>query len=311
MNKMLLFLSLLIIVSIYGTSNTYAQTVKFHYSQSLIFLPIRINNVNLLFLLNTGANTTVIDKSIGDKLQLPVTRETDTVIGTAGKQHVALVKIRTLSIGKTVIKDLVISKRNIGDFIRLNGQKIDGILGTDVLKNYALTIDYNTQKIAFQSAKIPTGTKKSISFDMREGIPRFEVRLNDTLNTFLHFNSGVSLAPSREVHVNISPKQWETLKGLNPFLEHSKYLMGKGVGGGIYLQAVKINRLELNHRVSIFNTYVIIQPKEGYFANDNAIGFFGNNLLEKYGRVSVDFIARQVVLPVNVPAKKKKVVRKR
>ena len=291
----LYLLNVLLLIIALVPCNLNAQTVKFHYSQSLIFLPIRINNVNLLFLLNTGANTTVIDKHIGDKLELPVTREVDTVIGTAGKQPVALVKIRTLAIGKTIMKDLVITKRNIGDFVRLNGQKIDGILGTDVLKNYALTIDYNTQKIAFQNAKIPTGTKKCISFDMREGIPRFEVRLNDTMNTFLHFNSGVSLAPSREVHVNISPKQWETLKGLNPFLEHSKYLMGKGVGGGIYLQAVKINRLELNHRVSIFNTYVIIQPKEGYFQNDNAIGFFGNNLLEKYGRESVDFISRQLV----------------
>jgi hypothetical protein len=224
---------------------------------------------------------------------------------------VALVKIRTLTVGKTVMRDLVITKRNIGDFVRYNGQKIDGILGTDVLKNYALTIDYNTQKIAFQSAKIPTGTKKCISFDMREGIPRLEARINDTLNTFLHFNSGVSLAPSRDVYVNISPKQWETLKGLNPYLEHSKYLTGTGVGGGIYLQAVKVNRLELNHRISLYNAYVIIQPKEGYFENDNAIGFFGNNLLEKYGRVSVDFIARQIVLPVNVANGKKKVARKR
>jgi hypothetical protein len=311
MNRKLFLLFLLLASVIHFPYITKAQTVKFHYSQSLIFLPIRINNANLLFLLNTGANTTVIDKRIGDKLELPVTRETDTVIGTAGKQPVALVKVRTLAIGKTIMRDLVITKRNIGDFVRLNGQKIDGILGTDVLRNYALTIDYNTQKIAFQNAKIPTGTKKCISFDMREGIPRLEVRLNDTLNTFLHFNSGVSLAPSRDVHVNLSPKQWETLKGLHPFLEHSKYLTGQGVGGGVYLQAVKINRLELNHRVSIFNTYVIIQPKEGYFQNDDAIGFFGNNLLEKYGRVSVDFLARQIVLPVNVPKGRQKVVRKR
>jgi hypothetical protein len=284
-----------------------AQTVKFQYSQSLIFVPVRINNLNLLFLLNTGANTSVIDKRIADKLQLPVENEQDTVIGTAGKQPVQFVKIRTLAIGKTLMKDLVVTKRNIGDFLHLNGQKIDGILGTDVLKNYALTIDYQSQKIAFQNAKIPAGRKKTISFDMAEGIPRVEMRLNDTFNTFFHYNSGVSLAPSREVYVNVSPKQWETLKGLCRNMEQGKYLTGQGVGGGVYLQAVKVNCIELNQRQKIFNGYVIIQPKEGYFKQDHAIGFFGNNLLEKYGRVSVDFIARQIVLPVNnpVPAKKK------
>jgi hypothetical protein len=182
-----------------------------------------------------------------------------------------------------------------------------------VLRNYALTIDYNARKIGFQRTKIPAGPKKAISFDMKDGIPRFEVRLNDTFNTFLHYNSGVSLPPGKDVYVNVSLKQWETLRGLNPNLQHSKYLTGKGVGGGIYLQAVKINRLEMNHKVSIYNSYIIIQPKEGYFKEDNAIGFFGNNLLEKYGRVSVDFISRHVVLPLNVSntKAKKKVVRKK
>jgi len=286
------------LLSLIGT----AQTVKFQYSQSLIFIPVRVNNLNLLFLLNTGANTSVIDKRIADKLQLPVVRDKDTVIGTAGKQPVELVKIRSLTIGKSVMQDLVVSKRNIGDFLHLNGQKIDGILGTDVLKNYALTIDYQTQKIAFQNTRIPAGRKKTISFDMSEGIPRVEMRLNDTFNTFFHFNSGVSLAPSREVYVNVSPGQWDELKRVCKNLTQSKYLIGQGVGGGVYLQAVKVNCIELNQRQKIFNGYVIIQPKEGYFKQENAIGFFGNNLLEKYGRVSVDFIARQIVLPVNHPA---------
>jgi len=300
--KRLLFI---ILVSI--ATSAVAQTVKFQYSQSLIFVPVKINELKLLFLLNTGANTTVLDKRIADKLELPVIKETDTVVGTAGKQPVKLVKIRSLSVGNTIIKDLVVSSRGIGDFLMLNGQKIDGILGTDILKNYALTIDYQAQKIAFQSAKIPAGRKKTISFDMAEGIPRVEMRLNDTFNTFFHFNSGVSLTPSREVYVNVSPQQWETIKGRCRNLEQSKYFTGQGVGGGVYLQAVKMNCIELNQRQKIYNGYIIIQPKEGYFKQDKAIGFFGNNLLEKYGRVSVDFIARQIVLPLNnpQPAKKK------
>jgi len=296
---------LLLTILLFSLSSS-AQTIKFQYSQSLIYLPVRINNLNLLFLLNTGANTSVIDKRIAGKLQLPVIKEKDTVVGTAGKQVVELVTIRSLTIGKTVMKDLVVSSRNIGDFLQLNGQKIDGILGTDVLKNYALTIDYQAQKIAFQQAKIPAGRKKTIAFDMSEGIPRVEMRLNDTLNTFFHFNSGVSLMPSKEVYVNVSPGQWTQLKGLCKNMEHSKYFTGQGVGGAVYLQAVKMNCIELNQRQKIYNGYVIIQPKEGYFKEENSIGFFGNNLLEKYGRVSVDFIARQIVLPVNNPAPQKK-----
>lgn len=300
-----LFLLLVLI-----TTTASSQTVKFRYSQSLIFVPVNVNGLKLLFLLNTGANTTVLDKRIADKLELPVIKETDTVIGTAGKQPVALVKVRSLSVGNTVMKDLIVSRRNIGDFITLDGQKVDGILGTDILKNYALTIDYQAQKIAFQRAKIPAGRKKTISFDMTEGIPRVEMRLNDTFNTFFHYNSGVSLISSRDVYVNVSPKQWETIKSLCKNLEQSRYFTGQGVGGGIYLQAVRMSCIELNQRQKIYNGYIIIQPKEGYFKQDNAIGFFGNNLLEKYGRVSIDFITRQIVLPLSNPAPSRKKTRR-
>ena len=182
-----------------------AQTVKFSYYNSLIFIPVKVNNVNLLFLLNTGANATVVDKRIAEKLSLAVTREVDTVTGTAGKEPVTLVMVKTLAIGTTVLKNTVVTKRDLGTFITMDGQKIDGILGTDVLKQFALTIDYNTKRITFQKTTVPAANKKRITFDMRDGIPRFEARLNDTLNTFLHMNTGVSLLPTKEVHVNVSP----------------------------------------------------------------------------------------------------------
>jgi len=311
MRRRLRYLLLLIVVCVLSCGAVGAQTVKFSYYNSLIFIPVKVNNVDLLFLLNTGANATVVDKRIAEKLSLAVTREVDTVTGTAGKEPVTLVMVKSLAIGTTVLKNTVVTKRDLGTFITMDGQKIDGILGTDVLKQFALTIDYNTKRITFQKTKVPAANKKRITFDMRDGIPRFEARLNDTLNTFLHMNTGVSLLPTKEVHVNVSPKQWEELKGLNPHLSPSKYLSGSGVGGGVYLQAVKINKLELNHNINIYNSYIILQPKEGYFKEKNAIGFFGNNLLEKYGRVSVDFLARQILLPMKSPAPTKKTIKRK
>jgi hypothetical protein len=139
------------------------------------------------------------------------------------------------------------------------------------------------------------------------------MRLDDTFNTFVHLNTGVSLIPGKDVYVNVSHRQWEQLKSINPNLLHSKYLTGKGVGGGIYLQAVRVNKIELNHSITIYDGYIIIQPREGYFKDDNAIGFFGNNLLEKYNKVTIDFPGRQVIFPINKPAvvQKKKVARRR
>lgn len=280
-------------------SHAHSQTVKFVYENSLIFVPVRINNENLLFLVHTGANTSVIDSRISSKLHLPVVKENDSVTGTAGRQKVALVRIKSLAIGNTVMRDLTVSRREIENFIAANGRRVDGILGTDVLKNYAMTIDFQGKKIAFQSARIPTGRKKTISFDMTEGIPRVEIRLNDTLNTFLHFNSGSKFDPNSDVYVNLSPLQWESLQQKRQRTAIEKNFVGQGVGGNIFLKAVKLDCIALNRRQKIYNGYAILQPREGYFSDEHSIGFFGNNLLEKYGRVSVDFIARQIVLPVS------------
>lgn len=288
--------TLLLCFSLY---NAHSQTVKFVYENSLIFVPVRINSENLLFLVHTGANTSFIDSRICNKLHLPIVKENDSVTGTAGRQKVALVRIKSLAIGNTIMRDLTVSRREIENFIAANGRRVDGILGTDVLKNYALTIDFQGKKIAFQSAKIPAGRKKTISFDMAEGIPRVEIRLNDTLNTFFHFNSGSKFDPTNEVYVNLSPQQWESLRKKRRSNANEKAFVGQGVGGNIFLKAVKLDCIELNQRQKIFNGYAIIQPPEGYFSDEHSIGFFGNNLLEKYGRVSVDFIARQIVLPVN------------
>jgi ribosomal protein S17E len=41
---------------------------------------------------------------------------------------------------------------------------------------------------------------------------------------------------------------------------------------------------------------IVVQPREGYFLGDEAVGFFGNNLLEKYRKVTVDFTTNKVIL---------------
>jgi hypothetical protein len=285
------------------------STINFEYSQSLIFIKVKIDNKSdLLFLLNTAANTSVIDKRVAEALKLPVVKQLDSVEGTAGKEAVAIVKVRAMQIGKLVMRDMQVTRRNISKYINLRGQKPDGILGTDVLRNFAVIIDYKTYKIAFQQAKIPAGRKKTIGFDMPEGIPRFEILMNDSFSTYVHFNSGVSLAPSKETYINLSPEQWEEIQKHNSTLVPSKYLSGNGVGGNIYLEVIPIRCVELNNRIKLYNAYVILQPKEGYFKKDEAIGFFGNNLFEKFERVSIDFLSRQVVLPQNAASNAQKTV---
>ena len=316
---MVLFLSLLSY-----TGNTSAQSKKaparkpaptvasipVDYSQSLIFIKAKINGgrTNYLFLVNTGANTTVIDKRTAGLLKLPVIRETDSVEGTAGLEYVALCTVKTITAGNATVKNMEVTRRDLSKFVTLNGKKIDGILGTDFLKNFAVSLDFTTKRMVFSPKKTSVAKAKTMPFKMVDGIPRFTARINDTFATFLTYNSGVSMAPSRDAYINVSYEQWQQLRKVNPYIAHSNFVSGVGVGGDVYMQVVKVHDLQVCD-LKVKAPYMVIQSKEGYFKRDDAVGFFGNNLLEKQRKVTVDFLNECIVLegakaPATKPVKK-------
>ncbi|RYD54838.1 MAG: hypothetical protein EOP56_17880 [Sphingobacteriales bacterium] len=286
-----------------GIEVALAQTpMSFEYHQSLIFVKARINGsrTNYLFLLNTGANRTVVDKQIADLLKIPVKKGKDSVIGTAGKESVSICKLRSLQVGDATEHNMVVTCRALQNVMMVNGRKVDGILGTDFLKHYAVAIDFSKLKLTFNSNKPVSRT--SIPFQMHDGIPKFVVKLDDTLTTTLHYNSGVSMATSRYTYVNISRAQFNRLKSINPYMKHNSYISGRGVGGDVNLQVLKINRMELNG-YAIRHPYLILQPEEGCFKAEDAVGFFGNNLLEKYQSIVIDFPGEKLYFNKVAPKK--------
>ncbi|WP_276131617.1 retropepsin-like aspartic protease [Polluticoccus soli] len=289
-------------------------TVPFQYAQSLIFVKAKINGSRTmyLFLINTGANTTVIDTRTADMLKLPVIREEDTVEGTAGTENVRLHTIKSIDIDKASVKNMEITSRDLSNFVTLNGQKIDGILGTDFLKNFSVTIDFYQKTMAFTNMRAPVGRQKTMPFKIVDGIPRFSVRLNDTFDTYLTYNSAVSMEPSRNNYINVSYSQWQELKRLTPYMNHSNFVAGKGVGGSVYMQVVKISGLRVCE-LDLNSPYMVVQTKEGYFKRDDAVGFFGNNILEKQRKVTIDFLGERIVLQsmFNPASRSKKPVKRR
>ena len=287
----------IVLIAIITPVYLFAQKpVSFIYHQSLIFVRVQVNDKkDLLFLMDTGANTTAVDRSVAELLKLPVIKEADTVIGTAGKEHISICKAKKVQIGSTIVNNLNITSRDLSRFLTPKNEKLKGILGTDFMKKYAITIDYSKRTLVFGKTTTKAPRQKSIAFDMHGGIPRFEARLNDTLTTYLNFNSGVSIASTGEVYINVSHRQWATLKNNDKYLTPYTYMHGDGVGGRVQLPVVKIRSAQFNG-VDVVKPSIVVQPREGYFIGDDAVGFFGNNLMEKYRKVTVDFPKNKVIL---------------
>ncbi len=272
------------------------KPVSFIYHQSLIFVKVKVNEKkDLLFLMDTGANISSIDNATAQLLKLPVLKDGDSVVGTAGKEAIKLCKTKTFQLGGTLLKNMNIHSRDLSRIMTPGYQKLNGILGTDFLKQYVITIDYGKKTLLLTKAKPKVGREKIVHFDMVSGIPRFEARFNDTLTSHVYYNSGVSLLPSRDVYVNVSHKQWSTLKKHDKYLTSYTTMEGDGVGGRIKLPVVKIDHLSLNG-LAVEKPNIVVQPREGYLLSDASIGFFGNNLFEKYRKVTIDFPSKRVIL---------------
>lgn len=301
MKHFLLFIALTCTVLMPASVWAQNDKIPFAYFQSMIFVKVKINGKGpFLFLLNTGANRSVIDSATAVRLKLPVAGR-DSVEGTAGLVNVALVNTASIQMGPVLERNLVITRRNLKSSFLPSPAYLHGIIGTDILRKRAMVINFKTKQIQFpKSYKIPRNSAV-LHFNWDYDTPAFPVVLNDTFKTRLRYNSGVSMKATQGVYINLAYETWAQLNGGRNTGAPQKYFSGAGVGGTVYLAMYPVNSMKMEGLL-ITGLNAIIQPREGYFKRKDAVGFFGNNLLEKYNEVIIDYPRRSLALPrVKVP----------
>jgi hypothetical protein len=270
--------------------------LPFEYHFGVIFLNVKINNsASLLFLFDTGANTSAIDNKASEKLALPIIRK-DSVEGTAGTIPVLIVKVNSLSAGNARVQDLALTKQDLSYSLAPPGKSADGILGTDFMKHFVISIDFQLRQISF-SKKIKHN-HNGISFEMDNDIPTIQCSINGSFKTPLRYDSGSSLFQTDSTYINVTTDNWLKIQQLDTSLRISRYFRGYGIGGELKLAVIEIKSLSINQK-KIKSPFIIVQPKQGYFARENAVGFFGNNLVDKFERVTIDFQEKKIYLSTN------------
>ncbi|MGE5458699.1 MAG: TIGR02281 family clan AA aspartic protease, partial [Methanococcaceae archaeon] len=269
-----------------------AATVSFEYYQRLIFLKVTVNGSDsLLFLFDTGANTSAIDEKVAETLQL-TTIKVDSIEGTAGIIVVPTVKAKKVAVGNAIVKNIYFTKYDLSGSLAPPNKHLAGILGTDFLKHFAVTIDFQSNQLSFSRSpgeKLPW----SFSFEMDNGIPRVKSVINDSIPVYFRYDSGSSLFETKDIYLNTTTAVLELLMKIDTSQKPVKQFSATGVGGNIKIPVYKITSVLLSNQ-KIEHPFLIIQPRQGYFARNDAVGFFGNNLMEKFEKVTIDFIRKKM-----------------
>jgi hypothetical protein len=276
-----------------------APALEFVYPQRVVFVRARVNEEpGLLFLLDTGANASALHAATAERLELPL-GEATRVEGSAGVIEVETVLVGELAVGEQLVRGITATVQDLGGSLAPPGEQVDGILGNDFLGAFALELDFTAQRLRLFDDP-PDDLPGALPFELDNGIPRVSALLDGRVSTHLRLDTGASLFESEDVYVNVTERVWEELRRLDPALAPTQYFTGTGTGGEVRLPVARIGSLTVGGR-TLERPWVIVQPAQGYFARADAVGFVGNNVLEKFGRVTIDYPGRRLALGPRAP----------
>ena len=265
------------------------ENVPFEFIDGHIYLPVEVGGRVRLWVLDTGASVTVVEKKFADELGLK--REGN--IKGQGAGNIVDVSFTTLPAFSIPGLEFDSQRVAVIDINRLFrqwiGQDVAGILGCDFLSRLAMKIDYANEKLSFYHPD------------------SFQYTGSGTV-----IDAPLSSSTTFELPITVEGKysgKWDLDLGaggmsfLYPFARENGFFerpgvdrMGFGAGGSYPNRAVRFSTLEFaGHTIT---DPVISMPREevkGAFANKELVGNIGNTLLRRFV-LYLDYKREQVIV---------------
>lgn len=150
--------------------STLPVNLKFELSGHL-YIPIQLNDSKKYWIIiDTGAFNSTIDAKVAKEAGLDKVEGSEHAIVTLyGAFPAYSAKAKTVKIGNAEMKDMTFSVSPIGDnFLRetVNGEKVIGLLGRNVLAAFQMTIDFPNRQLTLEAPDAPAPQGAVIPFEL-------------------------------------------------------------------------------------------------------------------------------------------------
>lgn len=272
-------------------NNITKSVIPFELKGHPIFIKVRLNNSEneYKFMFDTGA-LTIISQQVAKELELQSEIEFE-MHGVGGKtETVNLVQLENVIVGNSEVKNIAAV---VVDLAEKTGSDIGGIIGSNFLKFFQVTIDYQTNEIILVQDAQPIAAKNGdiqISFetDMKNG---FAPIIDCVINNEIKCTGIIDTGTPEIAGVPVS-----LMKKMDSFLYDNVLTAAGGMRNGINGTADESYMLRLN-TLEIDSLKLTNIPAMSHSAKDEHI-LLGNGFLSIF-LVTIDYPAKIIVLHPN------------
>lgn len=137
-------------------------------AEGQVLVPVMVNDAGpYQFILDTGANRSVVSDALADRLALPPVATTD-VVTSSGAAAAPVVRLQSIALGFHEAPDVLAAVLPAARIRTVSG-KADGIIGQDVLIDAHYTLDYRRKKVIWHTDGIDAGSGIRLSARRVEG----------------------------------------------------------------------------------------------------------------------------------------------
>lgn len=273
MKNAVLFFINFIMISVCAQSNIINE-IPFRLEQNHIFISVKINQSDSLkFLFDTGADATVLNTRASDKISLNFDG-TSTNVGSNGVNEVQSSSGNEIQLGDISIENVAITAIDFGT------NKFDGIIGTDLMQNQIIAIDYHQKMLIFYK-------NNDINFDLYDRVKLYSDIYPTYIKSEIKINNksykGIFGLDTGAIDAVTLTSSFVNKNEVLHTLEQAGSVHYQGSDGSIYeLNLVYLPEISLGSKQFYRIPAALSNATEGIDASEDLVGFFGNAFLKRF-----------------------------